>query len=119
MLISSNAIPATPPPLLKDAVSGKISTFLHFVLQLDVQFSERLRKQEKVKMIKKEEPPVTVNNPESLPLYWYETSDSVSRRFHFESDGHLSVNLSLPPFASPIFSDHGCFFSFFSLDETC
>lgn len=54
-------------------------------------------------MIKKEEPPVTVKNPESLPLYWYETSDSVSRRFHFESDGHLSVNLSLSlPLASPL-----------------
>ncbi|CAN7137384.1 unnamed protein product [Brassica rapa subsp. narinosa] len=48
---------------------------------------------EKVKMIKKEEPPVTVKSPESLPLYWYETSDSVSRRFHFESDGHLSMKL--------------------------
>lgn len=75
-------------------------------------------------MIKKEEPPVTVNSPESFPLYWYETSDSVSRRFHFESDGHLSVNLSIslsPSILSVrIESDHGCFFfSFFSLDETC
>ena len=81
--------------------------FLHFVLQLHVQFSESTeliwwnRKQEKVKMIKKEEPPVTVKSPESLPLYWYETSDSVSRRFHFESDGHLSVNLSLSLSLSP------------------
>ncbi|KAJ4903340.1 hypothetical protein Rs2_17291 [Raphanus sativus] len=49
---------------------------------------------EKVKMVKKEEPPVTANkNNESSPLYWYETSDSVSRRFHFESDGHLSMKL--------------------------
>lgn len=45
-------------------------------------------------MVKKEEPPVTANkNTESSPLYWYETSDSVSRRFHFESDGHLSMKL--------------------------
>lgn len=72
-------------------------------------------------MIKKEEPPVTVNSPESFPLYWYETSDSVSRRFHFESDGHLSVNLSLSP--PPLLHQSSVimvvFFSFFSLDETC
>ncbi|KAJ0259962.1 Protein root UVB sensitive 2 [Hirschfeldia incana] len=49
---------------------------------------------EKVKMVKKEEPLVAVKkSPESSPLYWFETSDSVSRRFHFESDGHLSMKL--------------------------
>lgn len=46
--------------------------------------------QEKVKLIKKEEP-VMVKNPEDFPVYWFETSDSVSHRFQFESDGHLSV----------------------------
>ncbi|KAJ0259963.1 Protein root UVB sensitive 2 [Hirschfeldia incana] len=45
-------------------------------------------------MVKKEEPLVAVKkSPESSPLYWFETSDSVSRRFHFESDGHLSMKL--------------------------
>lgn len=45
-------------------------------------------------MVKKEETPVTAKkNNESSPLYWYETSDSVSNRFHFESDGHLSMKL--------------------------
>jgi len=52
-------------------------------------------KQEKVKLIKKEDP-VMLKSPEDFPVYWFETSDSVSHRYQFQSDGHLSVNLPLP-----------------------
>ncbi|CAA7050245.1 unnamed protein product [Microthlaspi erraticum] len=48
--------------------------------------------QEKVKMIKKEEP-VVVKNPDDFPVYWFETSDSVSHRFQFQSDGQLSMKV--------------------------
>ncbi|XP_010522154.1 PREDICTED: protein root UVB sensitive 2, chloroplastic [Tarenaya hassleriana] len=47
---------------------------------------------EKVKITKKEEP-ITEKKTDDLPVYWFETSDSVSRRFQFEPDGHLSVKL--------------------------
>jgi hypothetical protein len=46
--------------------------------------------QDKIKMQKKE-PDKT---PE-IPVYWIETSDSVSRHFQFEPDGQLSVSLFL------------------------
>lgn len=47
-------------------------------------------------MKKKEEPLMAKKHPQDFPVYWFETSDSVSHRFQFESDGHLSVkSLSL------------------------
>lgn len=27
-----------------------------------------------------------------MPVYWFETSESISRRYQFEHDGHLSVS---------------------------
>lgn len=51
--------------------------------------------QDKIKMQKKE-PDKT---PE-IPVYWIETSDSVSRHFQFEPDGQLSVSLFLE-FSNP------------------
>ncbi|CAE6023053.1 unnamed protein product [Arabidopsis arenosa] len=44
---------------------------------------------EKVKLIK----PVMVKNPEDFPVYWFETSDSISHRYQFQSDGHLSMKV--------------------------
>jgi hypothetical protein len=41
--------------------------------------------------MQKKEPDKT---PE-IPVYWIETSDSVSRHFQFEPDGQLSVSLFL------------------------
>ncbi|AEC08505.1 Root UVB sensitive family [Arabidopsis suecica] len=48
--------------------------------------------QEKVKLIKKEDP-VMLKSPEDFPVYWFETSDSVSHRYQFQSDGHLSMKV--------------------------
>ena len=31
------------------------------------------------------------NEVEEVPVFWFETSGSVCRRYQFESDGHLSV----------------------------
>ena len=42
-------------------------------------------------MMRKKEPDKT---PE-IPVYWVETSDSVSRHFQFQPDGQLSVSLLL------------------------
>jgi hypothetical protein len=47
---------------------------------------------EKVKLIKKEDP-VMLKSPEDFPVYWFETSDSVSHRYQFQSDGHLSMKV--------------------------
>lgn len=41
-----------------------------------------------MKLIKKEDP-VMLKSPEDFPVYWFETSDSVSHRYQFQSDGHL------------------------------
>lgn len=41
--------------------------------------------------MRKKEPDKT---PE-IPVYWVETSDSVSRHFQFQPDGQLSVSLFL------------------------
>jgi hypothetical protein len=46
--------------------------------------------------MQKKEPDKT---PE-IPVYWIETSDSVSRHFQFEPDGQLSVSLFLE-FSNP------------------
>lgn len=53
-------------------------------------FIKKKKTQDKIKMQKKE-PDKT---PE-IPVYWIETSDSVSRHFQFEPDGQLSVSLFL------------------------
>lgn len=60
---------------------GSVSLLIYFLF---------FKKQDKIKMQKKE-PDKT---PE-IPVYWIETSDSVSRHFQFEPDGQLSVSLFL------------------------
>lgn len=50
-------------------------------------------KQDKLKMQTKKEPG-EVNAPQvQVPVYWLETSDTVSRRYEFEPDGYLSVSV--------------------------
>lgn len=45
-------------------------------------------------MPKKEAGGINLSPPET-PVFWIETSNSVSRRFQFEPDGQLSVSLFL------------------------
>lgn len=47
---------------------------------------------EKIKKRKKKEPDKSMSVQE-IPVYWFETSDSVSRHCQFQPDGHLSVKV--------------------------
>ena len=77
-----------------DSLNNNYSSFsfsvFFFVLFLYLFIYLKKKTQDKIKMQKKE-PDKT---PE-IPVYWIETSDSVSRHFQFEPDGQLSVSLFL------------------------
>ncbi|OMP03100.1 hypothetical protein CCACVL1_02567 [Corchorus capsularis] len=45
---------------------------------------------EKLKMQRKKEP---VEEKEEVPVYWLETTDAVTRRYEFETNGYLSVKV--------------------------
>ncbi|KAH9785428.1 hypothetical protein WN944_016712 [Citrus x changshan-huyou] len=47
---------------------------------------------EKIKKQKKKEPDKSMSVQE-IPVYWFETSDSVTRHYQFQPDGHLSVKV--------------------------
>jgi len=81
-----------------DSLNNNYSSFSFSVFFCSVSLLIYLFKkktQDKIKMQKKE-PDKT---PE-IPVYWIETSDSVSRHFQFEPDGQLSVSLFLE-FSNP------------------
>ncbi|KAJ4726878.1 protein root UVB sensitive 2, chloroplastic-like [Melia azedarach] len=48
---------------------------------------------EKIKMQKKKEPDKSSMAVQEIPVYWFETSNSVSRHYQFQPDGHLSVKV--------------------------
>lgn len=77
-----------------DSLNNNYSSFsfsvFFLVLFLYLFIYLKKKTQDKIKMQKKE-PDKT---PE-IPVYWIETSDSVSRHFQFEPDGQLSVSLFL------------------------
>lgn len=70
--------------------SFSFSVFFFWFCFSTYLFIKKKKTQDKIKMQKKE-PDKT---PE-IPVYWIETSDSVSRHFQFEPDGQLSVSLFL------------------------
>lgn len=55
---------------------------------------------EKIKMQKKKEPDKSSMAVQEIPVYWFETSNSVSRHYQFQPDGHLSVSFSFSIFTT-------------------